>query len=183
MLCDDCHKNEANIHITQISSEGKIDKHLCEACAAKYGDFPPPGAKDFTVNDFLKGIFGKPVEEQETPPPTGLVCPNCGMTFEDFAHSGKIGCSVCYDTFRRQITPLLTRIHGASAHSGKIPRSSGGALVARREVEILKEKLNNAVKNEEYENAAKYRDEIRALEKKMSERARAKKEATGDAGE
>ena len=38
MLCDDCKKNEACVHITQISPEGKIDKNLCEKCAAKYGN-------------------------------------------------------------------------------------------------------------------------------------------------
>ena len=132
MLCDDCHRNEACIHFTQISPEGKIDKNLCEACAARY-------------------------------------CPNCGMTYRDFAHTGKIGCSVCYDTFRAQLAPLLKRIHGSSTHSGKIPRRSGGVLVVRHEIALLKEQLAEAVQGEAYEKAAEYRDKIRALEKKIAE--------------
>ena len=80
MLCDDCRKNEACIHFTQISPEGKLEKNLCEACAARYGDFTArPNAKNFTVNDFLKGIFGKPAPETAAKTVPALVCPNCGI--------------------------------------------------------------------------------------------------------
>ena len=139
MLCDDCHRNEACIHFTQISPEGKIDKNLCEACAARYQNFVPPAdARNFTVNDFLKGLFGKTPEEKEDKTGGGQVCPNCGMTYRDFAHTGKIGCSVCYDTFRAQLAPLL------------------------------KEQLADAVQSEAYEKAAEYRDKIRELERKIA---------------
>ncbi len=172
MLCDDCRRNEACIHITQISAEGKVDKHLCEECAARYGEFAAQSdAGDFSVHDFLKGLFRKaPQETQEAAARTGggRACPNCGMTYRDFAQTGKIGCSVCYATFRAQLAPLLTRVHGSSAHSGKIPRRSGGALVTRHEIALLKEKLAAAVQGEAYEEAAAYRDQIRALEKKLA---------------
>ena len=36
MLCDDCHKNEASIHITQISAEGRLEKNLCGESAVRY---------------------------------------------------------------------------------------------------------------------------------------------------
>ncbi|MCR5558824.1 MAG: UvrB/UvrC motif-containing protein [Schwartzia sp.] len=168
MLCDDCHKNEACIHITQISPEGKIDKNLCEKCASRYGNFmQDPESEDYTVNDFLKGIFSKSPREESTVP-QGLVCPNCGMTYQDFVHSGKIGCSVCYSTFRKQLIPFLKRIHGSVLHSGKIPKRSGGALVVQHEIDVLKEQLQMAVKSEEYEKAAEYRDRIRSLEQKLA---------------
>ena len=178
MLCDDCKKNEACVHITQISAEGKIDKNLCESCAAKYGDFMfQPKDKNLSVNDFLKGIFSnaqqEEPQEQETAarqkPQTKLACPNCGMSFADFLHTGKIGCSVCYDTFRRQLEPLLRRIHGSSTHSGKIPHRSGGTLELKQEIKVLRQKLQTSVEREEYEKAAEYRDKIRALEKQLAE--------------
>jgi protein arginine kinase activator len=169
MLCDDCHRNEACIHITQISPEGKMDKNLCEECAARYQNFTmSPDAREFTVNDFLKGLFRQPPEQKEEKTAGGLVCPNCGMTFQDFAHTGKIGCSVCYNTFRAQLAPLLKRIHGSSTHSGKIPRRSGGVLVVRHEIAMLKEQLAEAVQSEAYEKAAEYRDKIRELERKIA---------------
>ena len=169
MLCDDCHKNEACIHITQISPEGKIDKNLCEKCASRYGNFmQEPQSEDYTVNDFLKGIFSKPSKEEAEDVHHGLVCSNCGMTYQDFMHSGKIGCSSCYSTFRKQLIPLLKRIHGAVLHNGKIPKRTGGTLVVKQEISVLKDKLQMAVKSEEYEKAAEYRDRIRALEQKLA---------------
>ena len=168
MLCDDCHKNEACIHVMQMGPDGKMDKNLCEACAAQYGNFmQEPEAGDYKVNDFLKGIFGKSPRE-ENAGAAGLVCSDCGMTYQDFVHSGKIGCSVCYTTFRKQLMPLLKRIHGSVSHSGKIPKRSGGALVVQHEIELLKDQLQAAVKAEEYEKAAEYRDRIRALEQKLA---------------
>ena len=129
---------------------------------------PSPDARNFTVNDFLKGLFRQPPEQKEEKAEVGQVCPNCGMTYQDFAHTGKIGCSVCYDTFRGQLAPLLKRIHGSSTHSGKIPRRSGGVLVVRHEIALLKEQLADAVQSEAYEKAAEYRDKIRALERQIA---------------
>ena len=39
MLCDDCGRREAVVHITQIGPDGRTEKNLCEECAAGYGDF------------------------------------------------------------------------------------------------------------------------------------------------
>ncbi len=171
MLCDDCKKNEACVHIVQISPEGKIDKNLCESCAAKYGNLMLQPEKNVSVNDFLKGIFsnGQHAEETDSREVQEMVCPHCGMSYSDFLHTGKIGCSVCYQTFRHQLEPIIRRIHGASIHSGKIPHRSGGALELKHTLEQLRRKLESCVANEEYEKAAQYRDEIRALEKKLAD--------------
>ena len=168
MLCDDCKKNEACVHITQISNEGKIEKNLCKDCAEKYGKLMLNTGKDFSVNDFLKGIFSNDgqqmVAESENNELSQAVCPNCGMSYRDFMHTGKIGCSVCYSTFGKRLEPLLRRIHGSSIHNGKIPQRSGGELNARHELIVLRQKLNVHVANEEYEKAAQLRDQIRELE-------------------
>ena len=105
--------------------------------------------------------------EEDTPEAEELVCPNCGMRYRDFQQTGKIGCSVCYDTFRAQLEPLLRRIHGSSVHSGKIPHRTGGRLETKHEIEVLRAALKDAVAKEAYEQAAEYRDQIRALEKKL----------------
>ena len=184
MLCDDCKKNEACVHITQISPEGKIDKNLCQSCAAKYGNFlfGSTPKKNVSANDFLKGIFGNSAVQKEQQPADEevkeLTCPNCGMTYRDFQQTGKIGCSVCYSAFRHQLEPLLRRIHGASTHNGKIPHRTGGMLEARHELVLLRQKLQKAVNSEEYEQAAGFRDQIRALEKKLQEHAGGGDEAT-----
>lgn len=64
MLCDECGKNPASIHIVQITPEGKAARNLCQQCAAKFGVGLPSLEEmgdlegDFTVNDFLRGVFG-----------------------------------------------------------------------------------------------------------------------------
>lgn len=57
MLCDDCGRNEAVVHITQIGPDGKVEKNLCEHCAANYGEFlaHPQERRHVAMDDFLKG--------------------------------------------------------------------------------------------------------------------------------
>ena len=95
------------------------------------------------------------------------------MSYNDFLETGKIGCSVCYDTFRSQLEPVLRRIHGSSTHTGKIPHRSGGNLELKHEMMQLKENLKAAVEHEEYEKAAVYRDKIHALEQTLRDRGEA----------
>lgn len=175
MLCDDCGHHEAVVHIVQIGPQGRVEKNLCEKCAAGYGDLMPESQprKNMSVDDFLRGMFRQPAEQGEKPKeregePLVLTCPNCGMSYEDFQQTGKIGCSVCYGTFRRQLEPLLRRIHGTSTHSGKIPRRSGGTLELKQEIKRLRAELQEKVAQEEYEEAAKLRDKVRAMEKDLS---------------
>lgn len=168
MLCDDCKKNQACIHLTQISntSAQKIDKHLCEECAKKYGNFILNMNQGFSVNDFLAGMFNK--NTQDTPQPKIEMCPNCKMTYRDFSRTGKIGCSVCYETFAGKLKPLLRRLHGDSSHTGKVPKRSGGKLEMKQRIAKLRQQLSVFVANEEYEKAALLRDEIKALEKELN---------------
>ena len=175
MLCDDCGRHEAVVHIVQIGPEGRIEKNLCEKCAAGYGQFMPENQpkKKMSVDDFLRGMFSQQEEKGEKArsqegEPLVLTCPNCGMSYADFQQTGKIGCSVCYGTFRRQLEPLLRRIHGTSTHSGKIPRRSGGTLELKQEIKRLRAELKEKVAQEEYEQAAGLRDRVRALEKDLA---------------
>jgi protein arginine kinase activator len=86
------------------------------------------------------------------------------MTYADFGRSGKIGCGECYTAYGDRLEPLLRRIHGTSCHTGKVPRRGGGKLALRQRLRQLKSELDGHVRNEEYEQAAKVRDEIKALE-------------------
>ncbi len=170
MLCDDCKKNQACIRLTQVSNvnASKIDKHLCEECAKKYGDFIFNVNQNFSVNDFLAGMFNKSLPDTPQAQPRVEECPNCHMTYRDFSRNGKIGCSICYEIFAKKLEPLLRRLHGDSSHTGKIPKRSGGQIELRQRIIKMRKVLSNYVVNEEYEEAAKLRDEIKALEKELS---------------
>lgn len=165
MLCDDCKKKQASVHITQITNNQKVDKHLCNQCAQGYGHLGLAMNSQFTVHDFLKNMFTSGAGDNALRSSTG--CSNCGMTYQDFSRSGKFGCSNCYSSFGSRVDPLLRRIHGCTGHIGKIPRRTGGELEMKQKIKKLRHDLERHVVQEEYEQAAKVRDAIRVLEQKQ----------------
>ncbi len=181
MLCDICGKNSASVHLTEIIDEQMTELHLCEECAHKKST---QMEQQFGLSDLLAGLadFEKPKEEKDA---TALVkCANCGMTYKDFKKVGRLGCGECYITFKALLGPLLKRIHGSNAHCGKTPskqpvkasaatrrkQSVAAAAVSNAPLTLqdFKNKLQKAVEKEEYEEAAKLRDQIREMEKKQS---------------
>lgn len=173
MLCDDCGRHEAVVHITQIGPNGRVEKNLCEACAAGYSEFagvPHQDKRNVSVDDFLRGIFSNAAvqEDKATNEEGELVCPRCGMSYRDFSQQGKIGCAACYATFRQQLEPMLRRIHGSSVHRGKIPHRSGGTLELKQNIVLLQQQLKACVEQEEYEKAAELRDKVRAMKQELA---------------
>ncbi len=83
----------------------------------------------------------------------------------NFEKKGKFGCSACYLTFGNLLSPVIKRVHGSNVHTGKIPNRTGEQLLTKKQIRELESKLKQAVTKEEYEDAAKYRDAIRALKK------------------
>ena len=71
-----------------------------------------------------------------------------------------------YEFFSEELKGLLEKAHnGATSHSGKVPSKIGGDTKKQMEVLRLKEELDRAVKKEDYEQAAKLRDDIQKIEK------------------
>ena len=76
-------------------------------------------------------------------------------------------CSECYKVFRGPVTETLRQIHPSTVHVGKIPSKSGEELKLKRKYETLKQELSAAVKNEDYETAAKLHKQIREIENEV----------------
>ena len=116
MHCEECKKNKAVIHFTQIVNDETDTKHLCQKCAAKKGlQASPPASLPLT--DFLSGMGGQIFATAAVESASGA-CPHCGSTFQDFRRSGKLGCAQCYVTFEREMRLLLRKIHGSHHHVG-----------------------------------------------------------------
>lgn len=166
MLCQQCQKRPANVHLTKIVNGDKIEMMLCDQCAREKSQLglglmgQPIG-----INDFLSGFFGlNPVEKDCGCTSKDGCCEGCGMSFEDFSKTGKMGCSKCYGKFGDKLLPVLKRLHGNCEHTGKTPPGISKELEVSREIERLKELLGKAIQNEEYEKAAEIRDRIKAVE-------------------
>lgn len=172
MNCQSCNQKEASVHITKVVNGVKSDMHLCEDCAKQNNELNINPAFTFGVplslQNLLEGFFESSVVPHKKIV-NETVCPVCNKTFSDFRRNGRLGCGSCYKSFKDNMTPLVRRIHGNIEHTGKVPKRTGGVLKIRREIENLKDQLQILVANEEYEKAAKLRDEIRELESKMNE--------------
>jgi protein arginine kinase activator len=61
----------------------------------------------------------------------------------------------------------LKQVQPSIVHTGKLPSKSGEELRLKRRYESLKNELAAAVKNEDYEKAAKLHKQIREIESEV----------------
>lgn len=171
MNCSVCHKNEATIHFTEILNNQMLKLHLCEECAKKKGIDVSEGFPHFSLASLLSGLTGLGFET-ETRLAKNICCPTCGLTDVDFRENGRLGCSNCYQTFHKQLAPLLKRIHGSPCHTGKklspTVKTEGKKITieeqSTREIATqLQKELKEVIKKEEYERAAEIRDQLRKI--------------------
>ena len=161
MLCSICKEKPATVHLTQIVGDKMQKMDLCEDCAKAKGINDPTG---FGLAD-LDLVLGLGASQQIEQSAGGveLKCPRCGFTQADFKKSGRLGCPECYKTFAEGLSGLLKTMHKSTRHVGKAPE----ALRATREnsdrLKTLQTKLARAIKDENYEQAAQVRDEIKQL--------------------
>jgi protein arginine kinase activator len=157
--CERC-SSPSTVHITEVLGEGKFEEHhVCEQCFKHYNQETSgkgPGSKaltsDAATGDLDEALFG----QQE--------CPDCGIKFVDFRNNHRLGCSRDYQVFQAELLPLLENIHGEIRHCGKTPRRYPQTKKAEAELVQLRQRLKRAVDREDYEEAARVRDQIRIAE-------------------
>jgi len=170
MKCDRCDR-EATVHEILLVEGVHKEKNLCERCAEQAGLIAASGVQ---LGKLIGEIAG--AEVQVTEQSKSLGCSGCGMRFSEFRQSHLLGCPMCYQAFEEKLEPLIERAHDrASHHVGKIPRRAlsasrqaellGGPDERERRLLLLRRQLNDAVSSEQYERAAKLRDELAALER------------------
>lgn len=178
MLCDNCQKNEATIHIKRVV-EGKVRAiHLCADCAKEQEEQGAVGALGFNLAEVLFNIAGlrdivppEPETEEETVEDSGsdttFCCPDCGWTMEKLRQSnGKLGCSECYRSFAVVIHDAFSRMQRGKIHMGKKPgdaRPFQTRAALQLEIARCKKELAELVRREEYERAAVCRDKLNEL--------------------
>ncbi|WP_419890149.1 UvrB/UvrC motif-containing protein [Paenibacillus xylanexedens] len=173
MLCQECTKRPATLHFTKIVNGEKTEFHICESCAREKGEMIPGTAGGFSIHNLLSGLLdfdpaGKS-GSAGTPSAKALQCEECGMTYSQFSKIGRFGCSSCYKYFDSRLDPLFKRVHGNTSHVGKVPARAGGRIKVKRQIADLKRELQESIAQEEFEEAAQIRDQIRGLEKGIAQ--------------
>ncbi len=100
------------------------------------------------------------------PPEDGLTCPGCGLSRTELYQNGKIGCSQCVDTFRADLETILQHIQGRYQFSGRVPEALADQVQIN--VEEIQVKLDAAIADERYEDAAVFRDLLKEAESRRS---------------
>lgn len=165
MLCESCHQNEATVHLTQVV-DGKAEKfHLCEACAAQKGIDVHAEPMDLSgVMASLKEQLGHlKAARDDSQAPGAAVCPACGLTRTEILKKGRLGCDRCYEMFAAEMLPVILSLQHSDQHLGKVPRRSSARMKTTVEQARLRRELDKAVAGENYELAARLRDQIKAL--------------------
>lgn len=142
-LCEKCGQYAATVFWEETVNGKKHSVALCPHCAAESG----LGGElfSFPLFSFQKG------REPES------ACPGCGMTEREIRKTGQFGCSRCYDVFgpHFDFTPFLGKGYKEKAKEEQKEPD---------ELHQLRAALQEALKKEDYEQAAVLRDRIRAKE-------------------
>jgi protein arginine kinase activator len=158
-VCQRCHKSRATVHITDTAPQ-KREWHLCEECAEKEGVIIKQHHQttNAILHEFIKQKTGAAQVED-------LACPKCGTTFREFQSRGLLGCPHDYEAFREVLSPLIERAHGGGTqHVGKTPGQVEETVRRQAGLMRLRRELQEAIDQENYERAARVRDQIRSFE-------------------
>ena len=154
MLCEICGKNEADVHVNAICSDGEIkERNICHDCLMRQRN-EMMGAMGLAKA--LGALFGIGQESSEQSAPE-LCCEACGMSGAEFEKNHTLGCPDCYSVFRERIEEILIKKNHSALYAGSI-RNDGTVRLGR-----LRRELEVAISEENYEEAAVLRDKIRAL--------------------
>ncbi len=105
-------------------------------------------------------------------------CPYCGVTLEEVKNQYKVGCAFCYTYFSDKggkLESILRGIHGKYTYKEPIPSHSQENFTEedfRLELTIrdLEERMKELVAEENYEEAAAVRDELKKLQEERTRR-------------
>ncbi len=160
MICQRCKKSASTIRFTEVVDGQVIERNLCSECLSQIRR----EASGFSVN------VPKPmrrVQSREPEPRDAAAqrhCEHCGTSLHHITETSSVGCASCYAAFGREIEAILEALHRGVAHRGKSLQSSGERLQRVEALQAKRALLRSVLKEENYEEAARLRDEIARIE-------------------
>ncbi len=166
----------------------KTEHNLCGHCAAQLdlGQFSAVFEGEMSLAKLLSGLLGIQHTEQRDERIADVACPSCGTSYAEFVEGSRFGCADCYSVFGPLLGENIRHLQGSERHVGKRPghvlraeavreaaetKASAGpdggepllALTKEEQIRLLQARLKDALRREDYEDAAELRDEIRSL--------------------
>ncbi|MAE76390.1 MAG: hypothetical protein CMJ85_05955 [Planctomycetes bacterium] len=166
MLCQNCQQAQATIHSLDKDGSDWVAHHHCEKCAMSGG--PEASVEPGKI---IK-LFGDYLAQADSPAPTldkDTACAGCGLGYEQFQQSRRLGCARCYETFAPDLEQIFLRVQERTMHKGKAPGRPQTSMPSPLELRRLRENLQQAVDEERFEDAAGYRDKLQQLSDELGE--------------
>jgi protein arginine kinase activator len=163
MKCQKCAK-PATYHITDIERGKPHEYHFCDEHAREHLDPAREPTEAMAIGKIAEGLIKGTSGLRESSAADKQTCPLCGVSFLEFRNTGRLGCPHDYDVFRDEMMPLLENIHDETRHSGKVPRRAPQGSQRQTSLMQKRNELKRAIAAEDYETAARIRDEIKRLE-------------------
>ncbi|MCK5862928.1 MAG: UvrB/UvrC motif-containing protein, partial [Candidatus Hydrogenedentes bacterium] len=95
---------------------------------------------------------------------TASRCLSCGTSLRSIFESAEVGCANCYATYGKEVESILEAVHSSLVHRGKSFTCDDSRIRVSMELQSKRLLLRSMLKSEKYEEAARLRDEIAALE-------------------
>ena len=188
MRCEKCGIRDATLQYVVVLNGTETAHHLCAECAKEMGLNILGGSLsgqiggEDPISKIISGLLGlvgdnQPKKQEEW---NQGICPNCGTSYADFVEGSRFGCPECYSVFDLLMKDNLKKIQGSDTHVGKRPlhglpkavpfpeETEVKPMTAEEELIFLQEKLKAAIEDEEFEDAAKYRDQIRICKERIN---------------
>lgn len=136
----------------------RTEVHLCAEHAIDRGYLLPTN-----VGPAL--VVGKLLEKATQAAARAVkACPSCAMTMQVLRETGLVGCSDCYRHFEEELAAIIGRTQeGAATHVGRHPAQASSLIDRAAMRNRMVRELREAVAREEYERAARLRDEMLSL--------------------
>ena len=159
MLCQNCRKNEVNFRYTQVINGEKREIALCDKCAKKLG------LESLDFSSEIEDLFNMSFAESFLPSfarTRMLESKNLGTIFNNDIFNNPF-----FEQASQKSEPIETTTGLSDEEKQDVLKDIKKATKnneQKNKKQILEGKLEKAIKEERYEDAAKIRDEIKRLD-------------------
>jgi len=199
MKCDRCKIRQAVASVTKFDEDGKpYTEKLgnCDECCAelKFLDVNSSSTSISSgsmseLQEYLSDLIMKEASKSGSKSKVIVTadmldfddseCINCGLKLSKYKKTMMLGCQYCYDSFEKDLEPQLMKYHRVSQHISAATHSASEAFQVLSDIQDMQKDLEIAVEAEDFQHAAKLRDQIDAAQKKLEELNKKAREESG----
>lgn len=173
MNCKVCYKNEPKYFFRcLIANTPAKDIFVCEECFQKMSNGEEVLAmigENIIIKGNEEGQHLNPITESAAE----LRCTACNTGLNEIGKTGRFGCEKCYEVFSDLIAVADVQIDEKEKKLKEALGDKAQESVESGKVKALENKMQQAIKMEDYESAAKIRDEITKLKEESPENGKA----------